>query len=355
MRRAGVVALWLVLANGQATADAVVSAAGDPGPAAAQSLLVVIPVDYEGQIGDALVLAESIRTFAGTLAEVPVTIYAPSRLAPALAEQEERLTELAVGTRTVEVPRRALDFVLGAKPFTAAQAERDADDVDLVAVVAPNTIVLQPPLAFLLPATADLGWSTVHHQNVGSLASKPPDGFWSRLYTVLGVRREQVFTNQTLAEDATVRFYFNAGSFVVRPEHGLLQRWSEAFHQLIADQEMAELCADGPWNVFLHQAALAGAALASLEQADTVRLPDTYSYPLLFERFHGGPRTFDSLEGVVTMRREFRSEDLPPGWEHGVTAPSEVLAWIIDRLARINHRGSQRGARDVVHRGVPTR
>jgi hypothetical protein len=311
-----------------------VSFATDQGDEAArQTLLMVIPVDYQSQIPSALIAADSLRTYGGALRDLPVRIYAPSQLEAALAGQAARLDELRVETRTVDVPPEALGYLLGAKPFAAARAERDAEGFDLLAIVAPNTIVLQAPEAFLLPPTTKLGWSTVHHQNVGSLASEPPDAFWSRLYTALEVTPERVFTNQTLADGKTVRFYFNAGSFVVRPENGLLQRWAAAFERLIADPEMAALCAEGPHNIFLHQAALAGAALASLEPSDTVRLPDTYSYPLFFERFHGGQLVFDSLESVVTMRCEFRIEDLPAGWEQEVTAPPGVLSWIADRLA----------------------
>ena len=64
-----------------------------------------------------------------------------------------------------------------------------------------------------------------------------------------------------------------------------------------------------------------------------MELPDAYSYPLFFERFHGSLLSFDSLEGVVTMRYEFRVEDLPVGWEGQVNGPTEVIAWISERLA----------------------
>jgi hypothetical protein len=96
--------------------------------------------------------------------------------------------------------------------------------------------------------------------------------------------------------------------------------------------ELAELCQEGPHNVFLHQAALAGVALALLTEKETVEIPESYSYPLLFEKFHGGLLTFDSLEDVVTMRYEFQVADLPVGWEKGVKASPEVLSWIRKRL-----------------------
>jgi hypothetical protein len=68
-------------------------------------------------------------------------------------------------------------------------------------------------------------------------------------------------------------------------------------------------------------------------QTQTVELPDSYSYPLFFERFHGGLLTFDSIEDVVTMRYEFRSDDLPDGWETQVNGPPDLLKWIAAQLA----------------------
>ena len=69
-----------------------------------------------------------------------------------------------------------------------------------------------------------------------------------------------------------------------------------------------------------------------MQSSETVRLPDTYSYPLFFERFHGGLLTFDSLQDVVTMRYEFRVEDLPVDWQDEVSGPAQVIAWISQRL-----------------------
>ncbi len=306
---------------------------GDGADHGERSLLIVVPVDYEEEIQGALILGESIRTFGAALSDVPVRVYIPAQLGPLLEERREEFAKRQLEIREVEVPEDAFRYVLGAKPFTTAQAERDAKGVDLIAVMAPNTIVLTAPEAMLLPEGAGLGYSTVHHQNVGSLASEPPDQFWRRVYSVLNVPEGRIFTNDTLADRKTVRFYFNAGSFVVRPESGLLQAWADGFRTLYQDPEMADICREGLHNVFLHQAALAGAALASSVEKDVVELPDTYSYPLFFERFHGGELTFDSLEGVVTMRYEFRAADLPEGWEKSVKGPPEVLTWIRQRLA----------------------
>lgn len=314
------------------SADSMAGASGsDESPK--HTIAIAIPVDYESQIPGALILAESVRRFAGELSDVSVRVFIPSRLAPAIAGRGEELDRLEVEVSEAVVPDEASGYILGAKPFLAAQAEREADGADFLAILAPNTIVLRPPTAFALPDGVALGYSTVHHQNIGSAASEPLDDFWTRLYQVLNVADQQVFTNQTLADKVTVRFYFNAGSFVVRPEEQLLRAWATAFQELIGDSDMADLCANGPKNVFLHQAALAGVALTRLQPSQTVALPDTYSYPLFFERFHGGLLTFDSLENVVTMRYEFSVEDLPDGWEEQVNGPSEVVAWVSERLA----------------------
>jgi hypothetical protein len=331
MRTAGVVLGTMLVVLGPMVAESAAEQ-GDGADHGEQSLLIVIPVDFEEEVQGALILGESIRRFGAELSDVPVRVYVPAHLGPVMAERKEEFSEHRLEIREVEVPQDAFRYFLGAKPFTTAQAEREAEGVDLLAVMAPNTIVLRAPEALLLPEEASLGYSTVHHQNVGSLASEPPDPFWRRVYSVLKVPEERMFTNQTLADQKTVRFYFNAGSFVVRPDRRLLQAWADGFQQLYQDPEMADLCREGLHNVFLHQAALAGVALARFGQKDVVELPDAYSYPLFFEKFHGGELTFDSLEGVVTMRYEFRVADLPEGWEKEVKGSPEVLTWIRGRL-----------------------
>jgi hypothetical protein len=299
-----------------------------------QKLVVVIPVDYEAQLTGAVVLAESLRTFGRGLSDVPIRIYLPEHLHAAAAACHDRLTELAVGVDEVQIPAVASQYILGAKPFAAARAEADAEDeFDLLAILAPNTIVLAEPDELLLTRSVTLGFSPVHHQNIGSPYDEPADAFWSRLYRVLEVPEQRIFPIVSLADRATLRFYFNAGSFVVRPEAGLLRAWADSFTELANDQAVADMCREGTLNVFLHQAALAGAAVTLLTREATLQLPNTYSYPLFFERFFGGDTVFDSLQGVVTMRYEFRLEDLPADWESQVQAPDGVIPWIKEHLS----------------------
>ena len=230
------------------------------------------------------------------------------------------------------MPQDAFRYFLGAKPFTTAQAEREAEGVDLLAVMAPNTIVLRAPEALLLPEEASLGYSTVHHQNVGSLASEPPDPFWRRVYSVLKVPEERDVhqPNAGRPEDRSVllqrrQLRRSAGE---RAAPGVGRRLSEA---LSGSRNGRHLPGGSAQRVPSPGGARWGGA-GTLGEKDVVELPDTYSYPLFFEKFHGGELTFDSLEGVVTMRYEFRVADLPEGWEKEVKGSPEVLTWIRGRF-----------------------
>jgi hypothetical protein len=280
------------------------------------------------------VLAASIREFGGRLRDVRIRIYMPDGLHEAAATFRDRTTQLSVEVIEVQPPPVAAQYILGTKPFIAAQAEADAEgEFDLLAILAPNTIVLAEPHDLLLPQEITLGFSPVHHQNIGSPYDEPTDTFWSRLYRVLEVPDSAVFSTVSLADRKTLRFYFNAGSFVVRPEAGLLRAWADSFTALANDQAVTDICREGAPNVFLHQAALAGTAVKLLARKDTLQLPNTYSYPLFFERFFGGDTVFNSLQGVVTMRYEFRIGDLPAGWQAQIEAPEGVIPWIEEHLA----------------------
>jgi hypothetical protein len=286
-------------------------------------------VQSPDQLGQALVLARSIRTFGGSVAQVPVWLYLSSRL-PAIPEAVGReMTDLGVEVRSYTAPEVSGRYLLGEKPFAAARAEEAATaTAGLIVLLDPNTLVLSEPRELLLPPDKDFGFSPVHHQNVGSWYEAAPDDWWTRIYQVLDIPPASLWPMETLADRRIVRPYFNAGSLVVRPERGLLRAWARSFSILAADPEIARASAEGPHNTFLHQAALAGAAVKTLPRERMIQLSSRCNYPLFFDRFFEGMYRFDSLEEVATMRYEFSFTDLPAGWASDVRAPEGILEWI---------------------------
>jgi hypothetical protein len=296
-------------------------------------------IDYPQQIPQAVFLARSSRTFSGALSASPIRLYSPAGSPEPAGNLRAGLSELGVEVRSYEVPGAAAPYSLGGKPFAAARAEAETRaSADLLVLLAPNTLVVAEPKELLLPAGKELGFSPVHHQNVGSWYEEVPDEWWARIFRVLGISPSALWPMETLADRRIVRPYFSSGSLVVRPERGLLAAWARSFTALVGDADVARMSADGPRNLFLHQAALAGAMVAELPRDRMLQVSYRNNCPLLFERFFGAVYPFDSLEDVAAMRYEFAFQDLPEGWQQDVKAPAHVRDWITRQLGGLGGR-----------------
>jgi hypothetical protein len=297
-------------------------------------LIFISCVEYPVQIPGSLLLAESIRTFAGSLKDAPIRIYFPERIRDSISGFQKRLSVLGVDLKPVQVPEKAFQFALGAKAFSAAQAESYAvSETSLLVFMDPNTILIDEPKEVILSGEKIFAYSPVHHRNIGSAFYKPPDAFWSRLFQTLNVPESAMFPVKSLADNEILRPYFNAGSFVVRPEAGILKKWRECFTILVNDPDIAEMSKEGKYNIFLHQAAFSAAVLKTIKQEKMILLSEKYNYPLFFEKFYGSELKFDSIEGVVTLRIEFNKKNLPPDWDKKIKGPEKVISWIKTRFS----------------------
>lgn len=325
----GTYLLIAVMMTAGAEASLPSSVSSQEAPDSVPTVVFACTIDYPQQIPQAVILARSIRTFGGALSTSAIRLYFPPGYPEPTGDLRADLSELGVDVRWYELPSGAAPYVLAGKPFAAARAEADArGSADLLVLLAPNTLMLAEPKEMLLPAGKALGFSPVHHQNVGSWYEEAPDEWWTRIFRVLGISGSAFWPMETLADRRVVRPYFSSGSLVVRPERGLMAAWARSFTALAGDAEIARMSKEGLRNVFLHQAALAGAMVAELPRDQMFQLSYRYNYPLFFERFFGAVYPFDSLEDVATMRYEFAFEDLPDGWQEDVRAPTHLLDWI---------------------------
>jgi len=256
------------------------------------------------QVVEALALAESIRSFAGNLSRAPIRLYLLENEGtgdPSLAKKCEALD---VALFPFKAPAENLAFPFAAKIIAAAQAEEElAGKTDILVWMDPDTVIWREPNAFLLDKNMALGYRPVMHQLIGSSFDQPPDEFWARLYRVLDVKPESLFSMVTPVDRKTIRSYFNAGLLVLRPERGVLRKWREAFKAVAADPVLLDLCRqDQRKFVFLHQAALAGAVLTSLGREAMIELPEAYNYPLNLHAQIPADRRLTTLDGLATLR-----------------------------------------------------
>lgn len=298
----------------------------------------VIFASYAGspdELSHVALMAESLRTFGGRYAQAPVWVFLPKQIDPPVeADLSRRLVELRVELRSGAVPEDAAWFYYAGKTFAAGQAEAEADGkAEVLVWLDEDTIFLREPRELELEKPILLGYRPVMHNRSGSLASGPPGEFWSRVYELLELDPDSLFTMVTPADRKTIRAYFNAGLVAVRPERGVLRGWGEAFKKLYRDPKLAAMCRDEvTWRIFLHQVALVGPAIKQVDTQSMRRLPDSYNYPIFFKKMYGAEEEFDDLTDVVTLRYDIYFRDPEPGWYEQLKAPAETLNWLKARL-----------------------
>ena len=357
MKLSTLAALWLLIApvnafSGISSGGTSVTGAADRAASAAekqgkeimsatesdkrQPIVFAVFAEDETELSHALILAESIRTFAGTYSDAPIWIYLPQSLVDADPSIHARATAQTAEIKISDAPEASLRFYYARKTFAAAAAETEADGKTALLVwMDEDTVVLTEPTELLLPESAAFGYRPVMHNRSGSLYSKPPDEFWSRLYEVLNVPEEALFPMVTPADRQTIRPYFNAGLLVVRPERGLLREWVEDFRELYRNRFFVDMCAnDVKWRIFLHQTALVGPPLRKLKRDEMVELSDRCNYPIFFKAMYGAEKEFDRLDGIVTLRYDVYFQNPDSDWADKLQGPDRVIAWLREHLGR---------------------
>lgn len=296
--------------------------------------LIFASLIYPGQDAqiNGLLLAESIRAFAGGLSHVPVWFVYLETSEPLSASFKDRLNALEVDLFPVRVKPETMSFPLACDPVAAAHAEALAvEHRGLLAWLGANTVVLREPLDFLLPDALDIGVRPVHHKLIGSRIDQPTDPFWKWVYDVCHVPAEHIFPMTTHVDAAIIRPYINAGSLAIKPELGLLSNWCELFLDLYQSDFLKDYYErDWRYKVFIHQALLTGTVLSAIPSDQIKILPGTYNYPLhLYGEDISGQRP-SSLEELVTFRHEGFYKD--PDWRRQIPASTRLVSWLAARL-----------------------
>ncbi len=261
-------------------------------------------IEAASNLPNVIRLTESLKTFGGHFHDTPVRVYRPDHIAIEDEDSLSKLRSLGVQMATCTVPEDSRRFCYAGKVYAAGEAEAYADRQGAVLIwMDEDTIVLSEPGYFDLAGDISLAYVPVMHNRSGSLYDSPPDDFWSRIYDLLNINADMLFPMITPADQQTIRAYFHCGLLITRPRCGILRRWVKDFELLYKDSVLSAMCeADHTKNVFLHQTALTGSVLNSIRRNQMRQLPESYNYPIFFEKQYGAVTPFDSIENVVTLR-----------------------------------------------------
>lgn len=305
------------------------------------SLVFVTPAYPKRSILRTFLLVASMREFAGDLAKSQLWVLFPGAIGEFNKEEAAFLQGLDVKLIPYDVDEELLKFPLGAKVQAAAVAEQLASgETDLLVWLDPDTLILSPLEEFILSEGKCLAYRPVHHKLLGTSWGEEPDDFWRLVYQHTGADPEKDFRMISHTGE-NIRPYFNAGSFVVRPERGVLAGWWKNFQSCYQLPEFKSFYKRDPlYAVFTHQAVLTGTIQNMLNQAEMQALSPSINYPL---HLHGEiPEDLraTSIDDLVTVRYENIFEQ--PDWQDSLPFSDELAGWISSRLDQFSRLGGQR-------------
>ncbi len=273
---------------------------------------------------------ESLRAFGGPLRDGAVWAFLldPDRLPHALPGIE------GVHCFPLTVEEGCPPYPFAEKVFACAQAEAMAGpDIRSLVWLSLDCLVINPPLLFDLGpapgvASADAAFRPVHHQNVGSPAQDPPDGFWQGVYRVLEID-DVPYTVESFVDGQTLRPYFNTHCFAFNPATGLGRAWWDHFKMMVTDEAFqAGPCRDELHQIFLHQAILSTLVPKMLDWERVRLLPPEYNYPLNLLAEMAPDLRAPTLNGLVNAVYE----DAFPWGEIEIEEP--LHSWLLERLRK---------------------
>jgi hypothetical protein len=298
-----------------------------------QDLIFAFMPAYRGAEVESLMLAHSIRAFAGELRNNPIWVLIPQSVETLSTPTRRELLALDAQLIPFDVERETLEFWFGGKVIASAAAESLAQ-TDLLVWMDSDTLVLNEPTEFRLDAGKHLGCRPVMLKNISSPYDEPLNRFWELVYRGCNTPPERIFPLTTTVDGVRIRAQFNAGLSVVRPEHGLLRAWCDNFLRLYREPQWDEFYKQHIlYRIFIHQAILAATILAQLSQSEIQDFSDRVNYPMFLHNKYPVDRRSNTLNEVVTCRYDEFSFFEERDWRN-ILAIEEPLGQWLEEMVR---------------------
>lgn len=282
----------------------------------------------------AVVLCRSIRTYGGKHKNAPVYALIPNNSLDKL--QQECLTALS----EMEVELVPYSFNLpdssyhySHKTIAAGVAEAYAEGkADQLIYTDVDSVILNDPTLMTLAENKLLGIRPVDIKNIGLTWDEPLDDFWAAVYEKLKVPQDRVFPVLSTVDYDKMRAYFNSCLITVRPETGLLRKWSSNFINLCDDPVWIPFCnSDERYRTFLHQAILTATLLRELTEEEFEIYPIHVNFPLYSYPRH--PHKPQWVNELLTCRLDMLNVD--DCWKTWLPVREPLRSWLINQFEEI--------------------
>jgi hypothetical protein len=288
-------------------------------------------VPGQKHIQKALILAESIRSFAGEFSGAPIWLMVPQGSQQPSGHVKAKIDALDVNLHTFEIDSQAAGFPFAGKTIASAAAESLAlKQAEQLVWMDTLSLVINPPEELLLDPGTSLACRPVDHLLIGPPYEQPLSPFWELVYHSCGVREHDVFPMVTSADQVKIRPYINAGMLVVRPERKLLQQWRNTFLDIYQDRRFVDFYErDSLYKIFIHQALLSACVIANIDQAQMVELPHWVNYPLHMHTEYPPDRRPKTLNDLTSFRYEVFFST--PSWRDIIQVEPPLDGWLAER------------------------
>lgn len=292
-------------------------------PVRVENNLLVTYVDSDRKVAQAALMIESLRTFAGSLSTIPILVFHGGDGTLDIGE----LIGEGVTLHHLDIPEELKHFPLAGKVFACAAGEKRAlEGTNSLVWMAPDCLVVSPPVLFHLGGEFDAALRPVHITNVGSPAGEPPDHFWTTVFEAVGTRDVTV-TLESFIDCRVLRAYYNTHAFSISPSLGLMCEWLDIFTGLALSKKLHRKSSDDhAHRIFLHQAVFSALLATRLNPARVRMLPEEYSYPYNLHHMVPRDRKAASLNELVCAACEDRPLD--PELMDDIVVEEPLLSWL---------------------------
>lgn len=298
----------------------------------ANQIIFACAVTSAEHVGQACLLAESIRAFAGRYSGGPIWVLVAGKVGRLSDRARQAFDRLEVRTIHFQFDADLRAFPFAGKVLGAAAAEQQAiEQTSYLAWMDPDSLVIQEPHAFVLGAGKDLGCRPVDHILIGSPYDQALDPFWRAIYQLCDVSPDQIFPMTTSTDQIKIRPYINAGLLIVRPEVRLLSKWRDRFGQSLATDRFEPFFEQKLlYKIFLHQAILAGVILTELRPEQIAVLPHLVNYPLHMHQETPKERRPGRMNELISGRYDTFFKQ--PAWSDVFPSDQPLRDWL-DQMA----------------------
>lgn len=178
----------------------------------------------------AILLAESIRAWAGAMASSTILAYSPRAATTVPAETREALASLGVEVIADDLNRIDAEYPFANKIHACLDAESRVD-ADVLCFLDTDTVFIAEPVEVDLSEGHDLGVQPVVGKGQASTGEDDPDDhYWARSHALCEVLPGRFV--ETMRDRTRIRGYYNAGLVCMRRDAGRAARWMDCFRRL---------------------------------------------------------------------------------------------------------------------------